>query len=67
MKPIHIHLLQMPARSAPGNRISFLYCRCTHCCLRSHKDCDVYHELGLPDCEPDEEFPEGSYFVTVEA
>ena len=65
MKPIHIHLLQLPARPASGNRISFLDRRCAHCCLRSHKVCEAYRELGLPDCEPDKEFPEGSYFVMV--
>ena len=66
MKPINIHLLQLPARPASGNRISFLDRRCAHCCLRSHKDCEVYRELGVPGCEPGEEFPEGSYFVMVE-
>ena len=64
MKPIHIHLLQMPARLDSGNFTTYSR-RCAHCCLCSHRDCEEYRELGLPDCEPDEEFPEGSYFVTV--
>ena len=64
MKPIHIHLLQMPARLDSGNFTAYSR-RCANCCLRSHRDCEEYRELGVPDCEPDEEFPEGSYFVKV--
>ena len=64
MKPINIHLLQMPARPASGNLTSYDR-RCANCCLRSHRDCAAYSELGVPDCEPGEEFPEGSYFVKV--
>ena len=64
MKPINIHLLQMPARSASGNLTSYDL-RCANCCLRSHRDCEAYRELGVPGCEPWEEFPEGSYFVKV--
>lgn len=67
MKPINIRLLQMPARPDSGNRISFLGRRCANCCLRSHRGCEAYRELGVPDCKPDEEFPDGSYFVTVAA
>ena len=64
MKTINIHLLQMPARPDSGNLTAYSR-RCANCCLRSHRDCEAYRELGVPDCEPDEEFPEGSYFVTV--
>ena len=64
MKQININLLQMPARPASGNLTNYDR-RCANCCLRSHRDCEAYGELGVPDCEPGEEFPEGSYFVKV--
>lgn len=66
MKQINISLLQMPARPASGNQTSYDR-RCAHCCLNGDHDCEVYAELGVPDCELGEEFPEGSYFVKVAA
>ena len=65
MREINIQLLQMPARPVSGNLTNSYDRRCAHCCLRSHRDCEVYRELGVPGCEPGEEFPEGSYFVKV--
>ncbi len=62
MKQINISLLQMPARLAAGNLTNYDR-RCAHCCLRSHKDCTGYIKLGVSDCEPSKEFPEGSYFI----
>jgi hypothetical protein len=61
---IHLHFLQMPARPKSGNLTDYDR-RCANCCLQSYEDCNAYSELGVPDCEPCEEFPAGSYFIKV--
>ena len=61
MKEITRTWLQMPARPKTGNKSDY-DCRCAHCCTRGEKDCRP-KALNLPDCEPTEEFPAGSYFI----